>query len=82
MSKGKKVSVYDLKQAEQFNGKFGIYTEDEFKEFMKISDEQAENHNKNFKVSGSFYEVNKKDTEKYLELAKVKKGEVEETKGD
>lgn len=80
----KEVSVYDLKQAEKFNGRFRANLSNVQKSGMKISEEQAEDHNKNFDVSGSFYELNEKDTEKYLELVKVKKGGVEskETKED
>lgn len=73
----KEVSVYDLKQAEKFNGEFKKSLSNVQKSGMKISEEQAEDHNRNFDVSGSFYELNEKDTEKYLELAKVKRGGVE-----
>lgn len=73
----KEVSVYDLKQAEKFNGEFKKSLSNVQKSGMKISEKQAEHHNENFDVSGSFYELNEKDTEKYLELVKAKRGEVE-----
>ena len=82
------VAVYDLKQADRFNGNFRKSLSNVEKSGMKISEKQAEAYNKNFENSGSFYKINEKDTEDYLELVeakttfKVEEEEVEKTNKD
>ena len=73
-----KIAVYDLKQAERFNGKFDkkIFSTIDTK---KVFIEYAENHNKTFDKTGSFYDINKSENEKFIKLAnekleKMKKG--------
>lgn len=76
----KEVSVYDLKQAPKVNNKWQESLATVEKSGMKISEEQAETYNENFKLSGSFYEVNESDTKKYLEMVAKKTGAVKSKK--
>ncbi|MCH6575172.1 MAG: hypothetical protein IH795_08210 [Bacteroidetes bacterium] len=65
------MAVYDLKQAERIQGKFD-------KKFSviqttkKVRIEYAENHNKRFEITGSYYEVNKDENKKFIESAEKK----------
>ena len=71
-----KIAVYDLKQAERFNGKFNKKISNVV-DIRKVGIEYAEKHNKNFEASGSFYELNKSENDKFIALAKEK---IEEAK--
>ena len=66
------IAVYDLKQAEQFEGKFDKKMS-AVRDVRKVSIKYAEMHNKNFDSSGSFYELNKVENDKFLALVKGKK---------
>lgn len=67
-----KIAVYDLKQAERFNGKFSKKISNVM-DIRKVGIEYAEKHNENFEKSGSFYELNKSENDKFIALAKKKK---------
>lgn len=74
-----KIAVYDLKQAERFNGKFSKKIANVM-DIRKVGTEYAEKYNENFEVSGSFYELNKSENDKFIELAKKKKEDAKKAK--
>lgn len=60
-----KVAVYDLKQAEKVQGKWSKSFSTVKRANAKVSDVFVKEYNKNFEVSGSYYELNKEATEEY-----------------
>ena len=80
-----KIAVYDLKQAEQMDGKFDKNFSRVI-DLRKVSTEFAKVHNDNFEFSGSYYELNKSENDKFKKIAKeklekiAKKAELEKAK--
>lgn len=75
-----KIAVYDLKQAERFNGKFSKKISNVM-DVRKVGTEYAEKYNENFEASGSFYELNKSENDKFIALA-IKKNPKLKVGGD
>lgn len=74
-----KIAVYDLKQAERFNGKFSKKISNVM-DVRKVGTDYAEKYNENFEASGSFYELNKSENDKFIALAKKKKEDAKKNK--
>ena len=71
-----KINVYDLKQAERFNGKFDKDMS-VLVDVKKVSKAYADKHNKSFKTTGSFFVLNEEKNEAYQKAVIEKAGEVE-----
>lgn len=68
---GLKIAVYDLKQAERVLGKFNKDVS-VVVDTKKVYIAYAENHNERFKQTGSYYEINEKKNDAFIEAAKKK----------
>jgi hypothetical protein len=62
------IAVFDLRQAEKVGGKFDKKLSSVVRVSAKVLPSYAENVNKNFYISGRYYELNEKATEKLRKL--------------
>lgn len=67
-NKKERLSVYAIKQAEKFDGKFNKDLSRVIRPSVKVVPSYAEKCNENYKVSGKYYELNE-DLTKKLHLA-------------
>lgn len=70
------IAVYDLKQAEQIGGKF-LKSTARTMDVRKVGIEYAENHNKRYEQTGSYYEINKELNDDFIKLALEKNPKLE-----
>ena len=66
------ISVYTLKQAEKVAGEWSKKHASIKNEGRKVTDVYAEAYNKNFSVSGSYYELDEEATDLYKKAVAAK----------
>lgn len=65
------LAVYDLKQAERVHGKYDKKNSIVV-DLRKVMKSFAKEHNEHFEQSGSWFEINKKKNDEYIQLSEKK----------